>query len=65
VATGRELGSGVVKFRTFEDINAISSLTAFLTSFHVLGTDNPILQAQAQLSFLAFTNKFIFTEYLV
>ncbi|HMV86017.1 MAG TPA: GMC family oxidoreductase [Blastocatellia bacterium] len=63
VKTGREVGTGLVRFRTFEDANALRSFADYLKSFRVLGTDNLFVQSQAQLRFLALTNQFIAREY--
>lgn len=57
------LGTGLLKFRTFEDLAAVRNLADFLRSFQITGTDDPILQMQAQLRFLAFTGQFVQTEY--
>lgn len=62
-ATGRELGTALLKFRTFEDPEALGSFAAYLTSFEVTNTDNLFIKTQAQLRFLAFTNQFITREY--
>ena len=62
-ASAKELGTGLLKFKTFESLEAFGSFANFLGSFHVTGTDNPILRAQAQLRFLAFTNEFVVREY--
>ncbi|MBS1853726.1 MAG: GMC family oxidoreductase [Acidobacteria bacterium] len=59
----RELGKGVLKFRTFENLAAIGSLAQFLTSFQVTGTDDPVVQFQARMRFLAFTAQFVQREY--
>src|SRR5919108_5896255 len=59
----KELGVGLLKFRTFENLQAIGSFTNFLASFEVTGTSDPVLNAQAKLRFLAFTNQFILREY--
>ena len=45
----RELGTAYLKFKTFEDAAAVRSLMDFLRSFKVTGTDNPLLQLQAQM----------------
>jgi cholesterol oxidase len=63
VASGKELGVGRLKFKTFETPEAVGNLLGFMLSFRVLGTDNPILKAQAQLRFLALTNQFVIREY--
>src|SRR5439155_4955018 len=62
-ASGKELGTGLLKFKTFETVEAFGSFANFLASFQVTGTDNPVLKAQAQLRFLAFTNEFVVHEY--
>ena len=61
--TGREVGAGVVRFRTFEDLDAVRSFADYLKSFRVIGTDNLFVQAQAQLRFFAFTNQVVMREY--
>jgi hypothetical protein len=61
--TGEELGTGLLKFMTFEDPAAVASFAQFLASFKVTGTDDPKLKAQGQLKFLAFTNQFVIREY--
>jgi len=61
--TQTEVGIAYLKFRTFEDLAAVGSMTDFLRSFHVTGTDNPVLQLQGQLRFLAFTAQFVLLEY--
>ncbi len=58
-----ELGTGYLKFRTFEDLAAVRNLTDFLGSFRVTNTSDPLLQLQAQLRFLAFTTRFVMQEY--
>jgi hypothetical protein len=63
VATGRELGSALLRFRTFEDPDAVRSLADYLKSFRVTGTDNPFVQAQGPLRFMALTNQFVAREY--
>lgn len=63
VSSGKELGSGLLKFRTFESLESVSSFAKFLNSFQVTGTDNPFLKAQGKLRFMAFTNQFIMREY--
>lgn len=62
-ATAQELGTGLLKFKTFEDPAAVASFAQFLASFQVTGTDDPKLKAQGQLRFLAFTNQFVIREY--
>jgi hypothetical protein len=59
----RELGTAHLRFKTFEDAAAIRNLAGFLRSFKVTGTDNPLLQLQAQMRFLAFTGQFVQQEY--
>ena len=39
--TSTEIGIGYMRFRTFEDLAAISNFAAFLTSFRVTGTSDP------------------------
>ena len=53
----------MLKFKTFENVQALGSFIDFLASFRVTGTQNPILKAQGQIRFLAFTNQFILREY--
>jgi hypothetical protein len=60
---GQEPGTGLLKFKTFEDPAAVASFAQFLASFQVTGTDDPKLKAQGQLRFLAFTNQFVIREY--
>jgi hypothetical protein len=60
---GRELGTSYLKFRTFEDLCAVKNLAGFLRSFQVTGTDDPRLQLQARMRFLAFTGQFVQIEY--
>jgi GMC oxidoreductase len=62
-ASGKELGVGLLKFKTFENVQAIGSFANFLASFEITGTADPFLKAQAKLRFLAFTNQFILREY--
>ena len=63
-AGGTELGTGHLRFRTFENLAAFRSLTQFLTSFRVRGNDNdPILQLRGQMKFAAFTGQFVQREY--
>ncbi len=58
-----ELGTGYMKFRTFEDLAAVSNLAGFLASFQVTGTKDPVIQLQARMRFLAFTGQFVEREY--
>ncbi|MEX2262034.1 MAG: GMC family oxidoreductase [Bryobacteraceae bacterium] len=60
---GKQIGTAFVKFRTFEDIAATANLAGFLRSFKVTGSDNPVLQLQGQMRFLAFTGQFVQQEY--
>jgi hypothetical protein len=62
-ASGKELGCGLLKFKTFEDPQAVGSMAKFFGSFRVTGTDSPVLQAEGMARFLAFTNQFILREY--
>ena len=57
------IGLAYLKFRTFENLAALGSFTAFLGSFTVTGTDNPLLLLQARMRFLAFTAQFVGREY--
>jgi hypothetical protein len=59
----QQIGHGVLKFRTFEDIMAAQSLLAFARSFRITGTDNQLIQTQARSKFLAFTAQFVQGEY--
>jgi cholesterol oxidase len=59
----RETGTALLKFRTFEDLAAVSNLAGFLTSFQVTGTGDPIIQFQARMRFVAFTAQFVQREY--
>jgi hypothetical protein len=59
----KQVGSARLKFRTFEDLAAVGSLTEFLRSFQVTGTDDPLLKFQANMRFLAFTAQFLLVEY--
>jgi hypothetical protein len=61
--TGKETGLGYLKFRTFEDLAAVSNLAMFVASFQVTGTDDPLMQFQARMRFLAFTAQFVQREY--
>jgi len=63
VSSGKELGTALLKFKTFENLQAVGSMAAFLASFRVTGTENPFLKAQGQARFLAFTNQFVMREY--
>jgi hypothetical protein len=57
------IGLAYLKFRTFENLAALGSLAAFLGSFTISGTDNPLLMLQARMRFLAFTAQFVGREY--
>jgi hypothetical protein len=61
--SSKEIGIGYLKFLTFEDLAAVSSLAAFLTSFQITGTGDPVMQLQARLRFIAFTAQFVEREY--
>jgi hypothetical protein len=56
-------GRAWLKFRTFEDLAAVGNLAGFLGSFRVTGTDDPRLQLQARMRFVAFTAQFVQREY--
>ncbi|MBI4903954.1 MAG: GMC family oxidoreductase [Acidobacteria bacterium] len=60
---GREFGTGLLRFRTFEDLAAVSNLAGFLASFRVTGSADPLIQFQARMRFLAFTAQFVTREY--
>ncbi len=59
----QEIGSGVLRFKTFEDLAAVGNLVGFLRSFQVTGTDNALWKLQAQMRFMAFTGQFVLQEY--
>ncbi len=59
----KELGTGQLRFRTFENFAAFGNLTGFLRSFRVTGTNDPFLQLRGQMRFLAFTGSFVQQEY--
>jgi hypothetical protein len=59
----RELGTALLKFRTFEDLPAIGNLAGFLRSFSATGTTDPLIRLQAQMRFLGFTAQFVQREY--
>jgi cholesterol oxidase len=61
--TQTELGTGYLKFRTFENAAAFGSLLGFLRSFRVTGTTDPVVQLHGQMRFLAFTARFVQQEY--
>ncbi|MGH9445479.1 MAG: GMC family oxidoreductase, partial [Terriglobia bacterium] len=61
--SGTDLGTGLLKFKTFENLAAVENCINFIRSFRVTGTDNLMFKTQAQLKFLAFTNQFIIHEY--
>lgn len=61
--TSNETGVAYLKFRTFEDLAAASNFAAFLASFQVTGNNDPLIQMQARLRFLAFTAQFVTREY--
>ena len=59
----RELGTGLLKFRTFENLAAIGNLVGFLSGFQITGSQDPRVQMMARLKFLAFTGQFVQLEY--
>jgi hypothetical protein len=59
----RETGTAYLKFRTFESLHATASFAAFLASFQITGTSDPVVQFQARMRFLAFTGQFVEREY--
>jgi hypothetical protein len=61
--TTPQTGTGYLKFQTFENLAAVSSLADFLASFQITGTSDPVTQLQARLRFLAFTAQFVEREY--
>ena len=61
--TMHEMGTAYLKFRTFQDLAAIGSLAGFLTSFQITGTNDPVMQLQARMRFIAFTGEFVQREY--
>ncbi len=63
VATGKQIGSALLKFRTFEDADAVRSFADYLKSFNVIGSDDPFVQARGMLRFMAMTNQFVVREY--
>jgi cholesterol oxidase len=62
---GARSGAGVacLRFRTFEDLAAVGNLAGFLGSFTVTGTNDPRLQLQVRMRFIAFTAQFVQREY--
>jgi cholesterol oxidase len=63
LSSGAETGTGLLKFRTFEDWAALGNLAGFLASFQVTGTDDPVTQFQARMRFVGFTAQFVSREY--
>jgi hypothetical protein len=61
--TLRETGTAYLRFRTFEDLAAVSNFAGFLASFQVTGASDPVVQFQARMRFLAFTAQFVQREY--
>ncbi|HXG32239.1 MAG TPA: GMC family oxidoreductase [Bryobacteraceae bacterium] len=59
----RELGTALMKFRTFEDPAAVRNLAGFLAGFRVTNSNDPFVKLQAQAQFLAFTAQFVLREY--
>ncbi len=59
----RATGAAYLKFRTFENLAAVGSLADFLISFQVTGTNDPVIQLQARMRFIAFTAQFVQREY--
>ncbi|MGO8815166.1 MAG: GMC family oxidoreductase N-terminal domain-containing protein [Terriglobia bacterium] len=58
-----QVGLGYLKFRTFEDLAAVGNMVGFLASFQVSGTNDPVIQMQARMRFLAFTAQFVQLTY--
>jgi hypothetical protein len=65
LADGSSQATGIayLRFRTFENLAAVSNLAGFLASFQVTGTSDPVIQLQARMRFLAFTGQFVEREY--
>ncbi|MBS1786094.1 MAG: GMC family oxidoreductase [Acidobacteria bacterium] len=64
VTAGKEIGSALMKFRTFEDADVLRSFSEYLESFRVTGENlNDFVQAQGRLRFMALTNQFVAREY--
>jgi cholesterol oxidase len=61
--TVRETGTAYMKFRTFENLAAVSNLAGFLASFQITGTGDAAIQFQARMRFLAFTAQFVERQY--
>jgi cholesterol oxidase len=59
----RETGTAYMKFRTFQDLAAVGNLAGFLASFQITGTNDPVIQLQARMRFIAFTAEFVQREY--
>jgi cholesterol oxidase len=59
----KDLGTAVLKFKTFEDLAAVGSFVDYLGSVRVTGTNDSRIIAQTVLQFLAFTNQFVIREY--
>src|SRR5262249_21771735 len=45
--SAQEIGIAYLRFRTFENLAAVSNLAGFLASFQVTGTTDPVTQFQA------------------
>jgi hypothetical protein len=58
-----QVGLGYLKFKTFEDLAAVGNLVGFVGSFQVTGTNDPVIQMQARMRFLAFTAQFVQITY--
>jgi len=61
--TSNELGVALLKFLTFQSWAAVGNLAAFLASFQITGNNDPVVQLQARLRFIAFTAQFVLREY--
>jgi cholesterol oxidase len=59
----RETGTAYMKFRTFENLAAVSNLAGFLASFQITGAGDAAIQFQARMRFLAFTAQFVERQY--
>ncbi|MFN7994771.1 MAG: GMC family oxidoreductase [Bryobacteraceae bacterium] len=62
-AGDEEIGTALLKFRTFENLAAVGNLAGFLASFQITGTPDPAIQFQARMRFIAFTGQFVQREY--
>jgi hypothetical protein len=61
--SAHEAGTGLLKFKTFEDWAAVENLASFLASFQITGTSDPAIHFQARMRFIAFTAQFVQREF--